>query len=52
MDPFVYTAYFMLFSRNVMRYVILGAMNALSLSPFDNEFMYWKISLVGDTVST
>ena len=39
-----------LLPRNVMRYVILGAINALSLSVFDNEFMYWNIILVGETV--
>ena len=33
-----------------MRSVILGLMNALIFSLFDNEFMYWKRSLVGDTV--
>ena len=35
-----------------MRYVILGATNALILSLFDNSLMYLKINLVGDTVST
>ena len=35
-----------------MRFVNLGAMNDLSLSLFDNAFIYWKIILVGDTVST
>ena len=36
---------------NVMKTVILGATNALSLSLFDNAFVYWKISFVGETVS-
>ena len=34
-----------------MRYVILGAMNDLSLSIFENAFVYWKISLLGETFS-
>ena len=50
MLPPMYTADFMLFSRNVMRYTTLSAMNALNLSLFDNDFMYWKMILVGDTV--
>ena len=43
---------FLLLSRNVMESVILGAMNALSLLLFDNVFMYCKISLLGNIVST
>ena len=31
--------------------LILGAMNAFSLSLFENSFMYWEISLVVDIVS-
>ena len=31
-----------------MRSVILGAINALSLSLFDNAFVYWKIIILGD----
>ena len=42
---------FPLFSSNAMRYVILVAMNDLSLSLFDNAFMYCNRSLVVDTVS-
>ena len=38
----------MLLSINVMRSIILGAMNDLSLLIFENAFMYWNISLVGD----
>ena len=34
-----------------MIYVILVAMNELSLLLFDNYFMYWRISLLGETVS-
>ena len=37
--PPVYTADFPLLSRNVVRYVILGAMNDLSLLLFENAFM-------------
>ena len=33
-----------------MRYVVLGAMNALNLLLFDNAFMHWKISIVGDKI--
>ena len=32
-------------------HVILGAINALILLLFDNAFMYWKISIVGDKFS-
>ena len=42
---------FFLSSSNVMRSVILGEMNALILLLFYNTFMYWKRSLLGDTVS-
>ena len=38
----VYTAVFPLLSRNVMRSIILGAINALSLLLFDNTLMYRK----------
>ena len=41
----------MLLSSNVMRSVILGEMNALIFSLFDNAFMYRNITLVGHTVS-
>ena len=41
---------FPLLSSNLMISVILGAMNNLSLSLFDNSFMYWKRIIVGDTV--
>ena len=50
--PLVYTDDFHLLSRNVMRSVILGVINSLSLFNFDNAFMYLNWSLVGDTVST
>ena len=33
-----------------MRYIILGAMNDFSLFLYENAFMYWKISLVVDTL--
>ena len=46
----VYTSDFILLSRNVMRYIILVSMDALSLLLFDNDRMYWKRSLVGETV--
>ena len=42
----------MLLSRNLMIYIILSAINTLSLSFFDNSFMYWGRSLVGETVYT
>ena len=42
---------FTLLSVNMMRSSILGAMNAMSLSLFENALMYWNISIVGDTVS-
>ena len=42
---------FTLLSWNVMRSVVLGEINALCLSIFDNESMYWNRSIVGDTVS-
>ena len=48
----IYISNFLLLSRNVMESVILGAMNALSLLLFDNVFMYCKISLLGNIVST
>ena len=51
MLPPVYTEYFPFLSRNGIRYVILGATNALILSLFDNAFVYWDRSLVGDTVT-
>ena len=47
----VYIANLTLLSRNGMIYFIVVAMNALSLYIFDNSFMYWKISLVGEKVS-
>ena len=37
-------------SRDVTRYVISGAMNALILLLTDNESMYWNISLIGETI--
>ena len=51
MFPPVYTADFLLLSRNVMIYLILGTIDDLSLLLFDNAFMYWKKILVGDTFS-
>ena len=49
MSPPIYTEDFPLLSINVMISVILGAMNAFSLLLFDNDFMYWNLSLVGKT---
>ena len=43
---------FKLLSKNVIRFFILGAMDALNLSHSDNDFMYWKRSLVWETVCT
>ena len=39
----------LLLSRNVMISFILGTMNTLSLLLFENSFMYWDRSLVGET---
>ena len=47
----IYTSYFMLLSRNVMGYIILGAMKYLSLSLLDNAFVYWNRSLAGEKIS-
>ena len=52
MSPPVQTADFPLLSRNVTRSVILGAMKAMSLSLFENDFIYWNIIMVGEIVST
>ena len=35
-----------------MRYLIVVAMNASILLLFDNAFMYWKRSILGDKIST
>ena len=51
MFPPVYTEDFPLLSSNVMIYVILGAMKYLCLSLFDNTFMHWSISLIGEKIS-
>ena len=51
MFPPVYTEYFPLLSINMMGYFILGAINALSLSLFENYFIYWNRSIVGYIVS-
>ena len=40
----------MLLSSNVMRYVILGTMNDLSLSLFEDTFVCYKRSLVEETI--
>ena len=50
MSPPVHTADFPFLSRNVMRYVILGAMKYLSLSLFDNAFRHCKRSLVVEKI--
>ena len=42
---------FLLFSRKVMISVILVSIKSLSLPLFDNSFMYWNRSLVGDKIS-
>ena len=47
----MYINYFILMLRNVIRSVIFGAMNVLILSLFEDTIMYWKRSLVGETVS-
>ena len=48
----VYTADFLLLSRNVIIFFILRENYAFSLSIFENTFMYWKRSIVVETVST
>ena len=50
-DPCVYF-FLTKFSMNVMNYLILDAMNALSFLPFCNSLIYWSRSLVVETVST
>ena len=47
----MWMASFTLLLRNSMIYFILGAMNALILLIFEKNFVYWNISLVGETVS-
>ena len=46
------TSIFKFLSKNVVRSIILVKMNDLSLSIFDNDFVYWNRSLVGETVYT
>ena len=48
----IYIADFTLLSKNAIRFFILGAMDALNLSHSENDFMYWKRSLVGETFFT
>ena len=40
-----------IFSRNVTRSIILGATNNVSFALFNNDFMYWIRSLVGEKFS-
>ena len=47
----VYISDFPFLSRNVMSSAILDIINALILSLFDNDFVYWKIIIVKETVS-
>ena len=51
MFTLVYKADFLLLSKNLIRSVNLGAMNALSLSLLDNAFMEYKRSIVGEKIS-
>ena len=51
MFPHVYKADSTLLSWDVVKYFILVAMHALIFLLFENSFVYWKISLVGDTLS-
>ena len=51
MFPPTYIADFPLLSRNVMISFILGTMNTLIISRFENDFMYCRRIIVGETVS-
>ena len=48
----VYTADLSLFPMNIMIYVILLTITYLSLSFFENAFIYWMISFVVERVSS
>ena len=48
----VYIANFLLLSMQMIQYTVMGAINALYLFLFENAFIYWRISIVGDTLYT